>query len=96
MNSQDLPQYVSFRAGAQLLVRRGLAGSMTPQGLRHIAQTRTETWPFGEGRTKDGEARIPYLMAGKTRLMETKKFLSHFEKYPPRGRGPGKKTRSGQ
>lgn len=97
MNStNDLPQYVSFSDGAKLLVRRGLAGSMTPQGLRYIAQSRTKNWPFGEGSTEDGKKRVPYLMAGKTRLMETRIFLDYFEKHPPRGRGPSKKPRSGQ
>lgn len=94
MNSTNpLPQYVSFSDGAQLLVRRGLVGSMTPQGLRYIAQSRAKSWPFGEGRTEDGQTRVPYLMAGRTRLMETRVFLDYFEKRPPRGRGPDRKTR---
>nr|WSX25563.1 hypothetical protein OG690_38415 [Streptomyces tubercidicus] len=95
-SKENLPQYVSFSDGAHLLVRRGLAGSMTPQGLRYIAQSRTKNWPFGEGRTEDGKARVPYLMAGKARLMETRVFIEYFEKHPPRGRGPSKKPRSSQ
>ncbi|MFI0220169.1 hypothetical protein [Streptomyces lydicus] len=67
---------------------------MTPQGLRYIAQSRTKNWPFGEGRTEDGEPRVPYLMAGKTRLMKTETFLEYFERNPPRGRGPDKKPRA--
>ncbi|WP_329376097.1 hypothetical protein [Streptomyces sp. NBC_01483] len=93
MTSKNVPEYVSFTDAAQILVRRGLVGSMTPQGLRYIARTRDgkksqKPWPFG---TKPSQE--PYLMAGKTRMMRTESLLDHFEKYPPTGRGPAKQPR---
>jgi hypothetical protein len=81
------PKYVSFRDGAQLLVRKGLVSSMTKQGLDYIAKRKD--WPFGDARGKE-----PYLMAGRTRLMRTKPFLRYFERvYTPKGRGPDQKPR---
>lgn len=85
----NIPEYVTFTAAADLLVRCGLAQSMTPQGLRYLARTRDD-WPFG-----DEEDREPYLLAhpSSTRLMRTKVFLDFFRKHPPTGRGPDKKPR---
>ncbi|MEW9521768.1 hypothetical protein [Streptomyces tubercidicus] len=92
-SKNNLPLYISFTEGAQLLVDRNLVSSMTPQGLRYIARSRADEWPFGEGRTKSGKKRTPYFMASGTRMMPTEEFLAYFEKKPPRGRGPNKKPR---
>lgn len=91
MTSTDpYPPYVSFRDGARLLVREGLAASMTHQGLRYIA--RRKDWPFGEGPGKS-----PYLIAGRTRLMQTETFLAFFrEVYTPKGRGPARENGDSQ
>jgi len=92
MTSKNEPQdYVSFRDGAALLVERGLAKTMSPQGLRYIARSRADYWPFGEGHTKDGVQRVPYLSTGGMHLMLTSVFLDYFEKHPPTGRGPNTK-----
>ena len=91
MTSEDsYPEYISFTDAAALLVRHGLAGSMTPQGLRYMARSRSNwrgdgRWPFGD---KPGQTR--YLMAADTRLMKTKKLLEYLEKHPPTGRGPAR------
>ena len=73
------PPFVTFTTGAALLVDEGLVQSITPDGLRYIART-AEDWPFGEG---DGQ--LPYVMAGRTRTMETGKFLAYFQQGPARG-----------
>lgn len=92
MTSENEPQeFVSFAQGAELLVKRGLAPTMSPQGLRNIAKSRADFWPFGEGRTLDGRERVPYLKSGGVRLMRTSVFLAYFEKHPPTGRGPNNK-----
>ncbi|MGY0065203.1 hypothetical protein ACWY4P_53785 (plasmid) [Streptomyces sp. LZ34] len=80
------PEYVTFTDAAELLVREGLASSMTPQGLRYIGQR--ANWPFG-----DGEGREPYLIAGRTRLMRTDRLIAYFRKHPPTGRGPDRGPR---
>jgi hypothetical protein len=82
-SANGYPAYISFKDAAQLLVRRKLARSMTPQGLRYIARTRQKDWPFGDGGGKE-----PYLVAGNARLMRTDLLLCFFEKHPPIGRGP--------
>ncbi|MBP5918753.1 hypothetical protein F3K34_44010 [Streptomyces sp. LBUM 1486] len=74
-----LPPFVTFTSGASLLVDKGVVESITPDGLRYIART-ADDWPFGN---EDG--RLPYVMAGRTRTMETGKFLSYFRQGPPRG-----------
>jgi len=82
------PPFVTFTTGATLLAEQGLVQSITPDGLRYIART-AEDWPFG-----DEDGRLPYVMAGKTRTMQTDVFLTYFRKGPARGgRGlkPGSK-----
>ncbi|MGW2725713.1 hypothetical protein [Streptomyces sp. NPDC001492] len=95
MTSEDsYPEYISFTDAAALIVRRGLAGSMTPQGLRYMALSRSKwdgdrlkkRWPFGD---KPGQT--PYLMAADTRLMKTKVLLDYLKEHPPTGRGPARK-----
>lgn len=92
MTKRDYPDYISFTDAAALIVRHGLAGSMTPRGLRYMAVARSrnklpaaERWPFG-----DGPGQEPYLIAGKTRMMRTKTLLDYLEKHPPMGRGPAR------
>lgn len=80
------PPFVTFTTGAALLAERGLVQSITPDGLRYIART-ADDWPFG-----DGENRLPYVMAGRTRTMETGKFLAYFREGPARG-GRGLKSK---
>jgi hypothetical protein len=90
------PDYISFTDAAGLIVRRGLAGSMTPRGLRYMAHARStkttpadQRWPFGNGPGQE-----PYLIAGKTRMMRTKVLLEYLAKYPPKGRGPARGSTS--
>lgn len=92
MTERKDPAYVSFTDG--LLVRHGIVGSMTPRGLRYIAAARSRKtvppgrrWPFG-----DGPGQEPYLSAGRTRMMRTRKLLDYFTKHPPTGRGPARDT----
>jgi hypothetical protein len=96
MTKRDCPAYISFTDAAALIVRCGLADSITPRGLRYMAAARnrknmpaSERWPFG-----DGPGQEPYLIAGKTRMMRTKVLLAYLERYPPTGRGPARKPDS--
>jgi len=89
------PAYISFTDAAALIVRHGLAGSMTPRGLRYMAEARSNSetpadqrWPFG-----DGAGQEAYLIAGRTRMMRTEKLLEYLKKHPPTGRGPDSKPR---
>jgi hypothetical protein len=85
---EHLPPFVTFTTGAKLLAEQGLVHSITPDGLRYIART-AEDWPFG-----DEDGRVPYVMAGRTRTMQTAAFLTYFRQGPARGgRGlkPGSK-----
>lgn len=96
MTEREHPAYISFTDAAALIVRRGLAGSMTPRGLRYMAHARStnqslsdkERWPFG-----DCPGQEPYLTAGRTRMMRTQLLLEYLAKYPPTGRGPERKPR---
>lgn len=93
MTARKDPEYISFTDAAELLVRHGLVGSMTPQGLRYIARTRDkkdrkDRWPFGTGPGQE-----PYLTAGNTRLMRTERLLKYFDQHPPIGRGPDRAPR---
>ncbi|WP_042174508.1 hypothetical protein [Streptomyces sp. NBRC 110035] len=92
MTKPDYPAYISFTDAATLIVRRGLAGSMTPRGLRYMAISRNrektpaaQRWPFG-----DEPGQESYLVAGKTRMMRTARLLEYLEKHPPKGRGPAR------
>lgn len=95
MTERKEPDYISFTDAAALLVRRGIAGSMTPRGLRYMAISRDkqdpekperkDRWPFG-----DEPSQEPYLVAGRTRMMRTAVLLAHLEKFPPKGRGPAR------
>jgi hypothetical protein len=85
---RDLPPYVTFKTGAELLIAEGIVSSITSDGIRYIARKQPEGWPFGEGR------RHAYGMVGNARVMETGPFLAYFRKHPPRGRGPAKKSRT--
>jgi hypothetical protein len=92
VTEREYPDYISFTDAAALVVRRGLAGSMTPRGLRYMAHARArkttpneQRWPFGNDPGQE-----PYLVAGKTRMMRTKVLLDYLEKHPPKGRGPAR------
>ncbi|MDX2658266.1 hypothetical protein PV402_39460 [Streptomyces scabiei] len=96
MSALEDPEYVSFADAAALIVRRGLAGSMTPRGLRYMALARNskstpddQRWPFG-----DGPGQKPYLTAGRTRMMHTARLLEYLKEHPPTGRGPDKGQRA--
>lgn len=80
----DLPTFVTFTTGAELLIRLGLVDSITPDGLRYMARTRPD-WRFG-----DSSEQTPYVYAGNVRTMETGIFLSMFQEGPRRG-GRGRK-----
>lgn len=95
MTERQYPDYITFTDAAELLVRHGVAGSMTPQGLRYIARSRSKRtdppglrWPFG-----DGPGQESYLRAGRTRMMRTARLLEYLTEYPPTGRGPARKSR---
>ena len=99
MTERPYPEYISFTDAAALIVRHGLAGSMTPRGLRYMAIARdrkddedvpeVERWPFGNCPGQE-----PYLVAGRTRMMRTERLLEYLEKCPPIGRGPAKRERT--
>lgn len=98
MTERTDPPYISFTDAASLLVRRGIVGSMTPRGLRYVADSRDsknipddQRWPFG-----DGPSQEPYLVAGRTRMMRTAALIEYLEKYPPKGRGPDRGERASQ
>ncbi|WP_228994390.1 hypothetical protein [Streptomyces sp. DH8] len=84
----DLPSFVTFKTGADLLVAEGISSSITADGVRYIARQSRKDWPFGEGRP------YAYEKAGNARAMATGPFLAYFRKYPPKGRGPNKASRS--
>ena len=96
MTERQDPAYISFTDAAALIVRHGLAGSMTPRGLRYLAHARSsnkdlsddQRWPFGDDPNQE-----PYLSAGRTRMMRTEKLLEYLTKHPPTGRGPDSKPR---
>lgn len=96
MTERQDPDYISFTDAAELVVRHGIVGSMTPRGLRYMAVARSkktvpadQRWPFGSGPGQE-----PYLPAGRTRMMRTARLLEYLEKYPPKGRGPASNPRS--
>jgi hypothetical protein len=95
MTTHGYPDYVSFTDASTIIVREGLAGSMTPRGLRYMATARsneedpTRRWPFGD---EDGQEQ--YLRAGRTRMMRTTRLLEYLEKFPPTGRGPARQPQS--
>ncbi|MFF9287542.1 hypothetical protein [Streptomyces griseosporeus] len=95
MTTRGYPDYVSFTDAASIIVREGIAGSMTPRGLRYMATARSKEkgterrWPFG-----DEPGQEPYLRAGRTRMMRTALLLEYLEKHPPTGRGPAREPRN--
>jgi hypothetical protein len=67
-----LPPAVTFKSGAELLVKLGIVDHITHQGVRHIAGS--DDWPFGEGR------KHPYWTIGNATAMETEPFLEYFRR----------------
>ena len=83
--TDNLPPFVTFTSGAQLLEELELVDSITADGLRYLARRNPEWWRFG---TRADQ--VPYVMAGTTRTMETGVFLAMFRDGPRRG-GRGRK-----
>lgn len=82
--SEQDPPVVTFKTGAELLMRREIVKSITARGVRYIAETHKE-WPFGPGR------KHAYGQVSNAKVMDTGPFLEFFRKHPPSGRGPAKK-----
>jgi hypothetical protein len=83
--SRDLPAFVTFTTGAALLMKLDLVDDITSDGLRYIARKNPDWWRFG-----DRADQLPYVMAGRTRTMETGVFIEMFKEGPRRG-GRGRK-----
>jgi hypothetical protein len=83
--SDNLPPFVTFTSGADLLMELGLVDSITADGLRYLARTNPPWWRFG-----NREDQMPYVMAGTVRTMETGVFVEMFKDGPRRG-GRGRK-----
>lgn len=81
----NLPPFVTFTSGPDLLVSLGLVDSITADGLRYLARQNPSWWRFG-----DRDDQLPYVMAGTTRTMETGAFIAMFEDGPRHG-GRGRK-----
>ena len=69
-----LPPAVTFTTGAALLIKLRIVGSITREGVRHIATSRryAKHWPFGPGK------KYPYGEASGALLMATGPFLDFF------------------
>lgn len=78
--SDALPTFVTFTSGARLLIQLGLVDEITAEGLRYHARKNPCWWRFG-----DRADQLPYVMAGRTRTMETGAFLEMFKEGPRRG-----------
>ncbi|MGA4867615.1 hypothetical protein ACPB9J_33820 [Streptomyces lavendulocolor] len=87
----DLPPFVTFATGAELLRRLGIDPDATPDSVRHLARARGEKWAFG-----DGPGQTPYGRVANARTMDTIVFLDHLEAEPPNphGRGRDRKPRA--
>ena len=83
--NDDLPPFVTFTSGAELLIRLGLVDEITAEGLRYHARKNPDWWRFGSRPDQ-----LPYVMAGTTRTMETGVFIEMFKDGPRRG-GRGNK-----
>ncbi|MFF6844744.1 hypothetical protein ACFY8X_39140 [Streptomyces tanashiensis] len=83
----NLPSFVTFATGADLLRRLGIDPDATADSVRHIARTR-ESWPFG-----DAPDQVPYVRIANARAMDTATFLDHLEKEPPNPHGRGRDKR---
>lgn len=81
------PVFVTFTSGAQLLVDLGIDPDATAQGIRALARSEPEDWPFGPGKAHN------YIAAGTVRTMETGVFLDYFRRHPRTGRGRDKQPR---
>lgn len=86
----DLPPYVTFATGAELLRRFGIDPNADAQSVRYLARKHTEEgiWPFG-----DGNDLMPYGRIANARTMETGMFLEHCAKHPPNPYGRGQDRR---
>jgi hypothetical protein len=82
----QIPPVVTFSTGAKLLVRLGMAVSMSREGVRRISTH--PDWPFGLDRA------YPYWDLANADAMETEPFLQFFRDHPITGRGPDKAPRT--
>lgn len=69
---EALPPAVTFKSGAELLIKLGIVQHITHQGVRHISQS--ADWPFGEDR------KYPYWTVANATVMETGPFLEYFRR----------------
>lgn len=84
-----LPPYVTFKTGAELLVRLDIDVEATGDSVRRIARDSPD-WPFGE----DGDGKPhSYVHIGNARTMETGVFLDYFREHPRTGRGRDRQPR---
>ncbi|WP_030185893.1 hypothetical protein [Streptomyces capuensis] len=82
---KDLPPFVTFAEGATLLRDLGITEHATADSIRHLARSRGERWPFG-----DGPGQVPYRQVANARAMDTKVFLAHMKNQPPNPQGRGR------
>lgn len=87
----NLPPYVTFAEGAELLRALDIDPDATADSVRHLARSRKDQWAFG-----DGPGQMPYRRSANARTMDTAIFLDQMEKDPPNphGRGRDKKPRA--
>lgn len=85
----DLPPFVTFATGAELLVKLDIDPAATGDSVRYTARTHPE-WEYGD--KGSGKPR-PYIMAGQARTMETGYFLDFHRTHPRTGRGRDKAPR---
>jgi hypothetical protein len=82
----QIPPVVTFATGAELLVRLGMAVSMSREGVRRLSAH--PDWPFGLDRP------YPYWTLANADAMETGPFLEFVREHPITGRGPDKAPRA--
>ncbi|MEU8740639.1 hypothetical protein AB0K62_13685 [Streptomyces halstedii] len=82
----QIPPVVTFATGAKLLVRLGMAVSMSREGVRRLSGH--PDWPFGLDRP------YPYWNLANADVMETGPFLEFVREHPITGRGPDKGPRA--
>ncbi|MFD3516241.1 hypothetical protein [Streptomyces sp. NPDC058657] len=87
----EYPDFVTFEAGARLLVTTGIDPNATAGSVRHVARTRSN-WPFGDGEEHPHQ----YVRQANARAMRTSVLLAYFKENPPNParRGPDKKPRA--
>lgn len=79
----DLPPAVTFRSGADLLIKLKIVESITHQGIRYIADHHPD-WPFGPGK------KHRYWTVANATVMATDPFLEFFRAHPIASRSRSK------